>query len=77
MAVIMIAENAVKLPHFPLDSVRTLTSNIALEMGYATGGHRDALFATGVMLLGIVIILNLAARFVTQGGAKEESETGP
>lgn len=61
MAVIMVAGNAVKIPGSPLDSVRTLTANIALEMGYATGRHREALFATGVVLLVIIMILNSLA----------------
>lgn len=61
MAVIMVAGNAVKLPHSALDSVRTLTANIALEMGFATGRHRQALFATGVVLFFIVMLLNAAA----------------
>jgi phosphate ABC transporter permease protein PstC len=43
MAVIMVAGNALALPHSLLDPVRTLTSNIALEMGYASGDHRQAL----------------------------------
>ncbi|GAH97215.1 unnamed protein product, partial [marine sediment metagenome] len=47
MAVIMIAGNALKIPHSMLDSVRTLTSTLALELGYATGDHRAALFACG------------------------------
>lgn len=58
MAVIMVVGNAVKIPHSPLDSVRTLTANIALEMGYATGLHRQALFATGLVLFVIIMILN-------------------
>jgi phosphate ABC transporter permease protein PstC len=61
MAVIMVAGNAVKLPNSTLDSVRTLTANIALEMGFATGRHRQALFATGVVLFVIVMLLNAAA----------------
>jgi phosphate ABC transporter permease protein PstC len=61
MAVIMVAGNAVRIPHSPLDSVRTLTANIALEMGYATGLHRQALFATGVILFIVIMILNSAA----------------
>jgi phosphate ABC transporter permease protein PstC len=61
MAVIMVAGNAVKFPHSALDSVRTLTANIALEMGYATGLHRQALFATGVVLFIVVMILNSIA----------------
>jgi phosphate ABC transporter permease protein PstC len=61
MAVIMVAGNAVKIPHSALDSVRTLTANIALEMGYATGLHRQALFATGVVLFVVIMILNSIA----------------
>ena len=61
MAVIMVVGNAVKIPGSPLDSARTLTANIALEMGYATGMHRQSLFATGVILLVIIMILNYIA----------------
>ncbi len=61
MAVIMVVGNAVKLPTSAMDSVRTLTANIALEMGYATGMHRQALFATGVVLLVIIMVLNYTA----------------
>ncbi|MBM4152012.1 MAG: phosphate ABC transporter permease subunit PstC [Kiritimatiellaceae bacterium] len=61
MAVIMVAGNSVKIPGSSLDSVRTLTANIALEMGYATGLHRQALFATGVVLFVVVMILNSLA----------------
>jgi phosphate ABC transporter permease protein PstC len=58
MAVIMVAGNAVKMPTSSLDSARTLTANIALEMGYATGMHRQALFATGIVLFIVIMILN-------------------
>jgi phosphate ABC transporter permease protein PstC len=61
MAVIMVAGNSVNIPHSALDSVRTLTANIALEMSYATGMHREALFATGVVLFIIIMILNSIA----------------
>jgi len=61
MAVIMIAGNALKIPLSPLDPIRTLTSNIALEMGYASGMHRQALFATGIVLFFFVMALNLIA----------------
>jgi phosphate ABC transporter permease protein PstC len=61
MAVIMVAGNAVKIPHSALDSVRSLTANIALEMSYATGLHREALFATGVILFLVIVILNSIA----------------
>ncbi len=61
MAVIMVTGNAVKVPHSSLESARTLTANIALEMSYATGMHREALFATGVVLFIVIIILNSIA----------------
>lgn len=71
MAVIMIAGNAVSIPKSLLHPVRTLTSNIALEMGYASGEHRQALFATGVILFIIIMILNTVAN-VTSRKRKEE-----
>ncbi len=61
MAMIMILGNAVKMPSSFLDSARTLTTNIGIEMGYASGSHRQALFATGVILFFIIMILNSSA----------------
>lgn len=61
MAVIMVAGNAAAIPGSILAPVRTLTSNIALEMAYASGEHREALFATGVILFIIIMILNTMA----------------
>lgn len=66
MAVIMIAGNATSVPRSILDPVRTLTSNIALEMGYASGEHREALFATGVILFIIIMILNTVANLTSR-----------
>jgi phosphate transport system permease protein len=70
MAVIMIAGNAVAVPRSALDPVRTLTSNIALEMGYASGEHRQALFATGVILFVIIMILNTLANVTSRRKTK-------
>jgi phosphate ABC transporter permease protein PstC len=61
MAVIMVAGNTVKVPHAVTDPVRTLTANIALEMANATGLAREALFATGVVLFVVIMILNSIA----------------
>jgi phosphate ABC transporter permease protein PstC len=71
MAVIMVAGNPLDVPHGLLDPVRTLTSNIALEMGYAAGDHRKALFATGVVLFVIIMILNTMALAVSRRRAKK------
>lgn len=51
MAVLMVCGNVVKLPASLFDPVRTLTANIALEMGYALADHRSALFVSGLCLL--------------------------
>lgn len=61
MAVLMVAGNVAMLPspiYDILDPVRPMTSNIVLEMGYATGDHERALFATGIILFIVVAILN-------------------
>ena len=66
MAVIMILGNAVALPESVLDPVRTLTTNIGIEMGYASGDHQQALFATGIVLFVIIMILNASAQYITR-----------
>ena len=66
MAVIMVAGNAVTLATWVLQPTRTLTSNIALELSSADGEHRQALFATGVMLFIFIMILNVVASRVTR-----------
>jgi phosphate transport system permease protein len=58
MAMIMVIGNAVMIPLSPLDPARTLTGNIAVEIQYASGLHESALFATAVVLLAFIIILN-------------------
>ncbi len=66
MAVIMVLGNATALPNSILDPARTLTTNIGIEMGYASGEHQQALFATGIVLLVIIMILNSAAQFAVK-----------
>lgn len=66
MAVIMVLGNAVALPESILDPVRTLTTNIGIEMGYASGDHQQALFATGIVLFVIIMILNAAAQYIVR-----------
>lgn len=60
MAVVMIAGNQPIIPDEITDGVRTLTANVVLEMGYATGLHREALIATAVVLFVFVLIINLS-----------------
>lgn len=66
MAVIMVVGNAVALPESILDPVRTLTTNIGIEMGYASGEHQQALFATGIVLFVIIMIMNATAQYITR-----------
>jgi len=66
MAVIMVLGNAVALPESVLDPGRTLTTNIGIEMGYASGEHQQALFATGIVLFVIIMILNASAQYITR-----------
>ncbi|HVP11410.1 MAG TPA: phosphate ABC transporter permease subunit PstC [Phycisphaerae bacterium] len=70
MAVIMVGGNTLAVPKGILEPVRTLTANIALEMGYASGDHRQALFATGVTLFVFIMILNTIALTVSRRQAK-------
>lgn len=60
MAIILVAGNSAIIPSSLMDSVRPLTTNIALEMGYAFGTHQEMLFATGVILFLFILLLNLA-----------------
>lgn len=64
MAVIMVLGNAVKLPNSILAPARTLTTSIGIEMGYASGEHRQALFATGVVLFLIIMAINMTANLI-------------
>lgn len=59
MAVILVAGNQTILPKSITSGIRTMTSNIVIEMGYAGGLHRGALIATGVVLFVFILIINL------------------
>ncbi|HIX66600.1 MAG TPA: phosphate ABC transporter permease subunit PstC [Candidatus Anaerostipes excrementavium] len=59
MAVVMVAGNQAVVPSGLFNGVRTLTSNIVLEMGYATDLHREALIATAVVLFVFILLINL------------------
>lgn len=69
MAVVMVAGNIPAVPRSLFDPIRTLTGNIALEMGYATGSHRSMLFASGVGLMLVISVLVV----LVQPLAKERS----
>ena len=58
MAVIMVAGNQPRMPQGILEGVRTMTTNIVMEMGYAADLHREALIATAVVLFVFILIIN-------------------
>jgi phosphate transport system permease protein len=70
MAVVMIAGNQTRLTSNIFKGIRTLTTNIVIEMGYATGLHRQALIATGVVLFIFVLIINIVLTILKERGKK-------
>ncbi|MDO4482021.1 MAG: phosphate ABC transporter permease subunit PstC [Bacillota bacterium] len=71
MAVSMIAGNQPAVPNGLLSGVRTLTSNIVLEMGYAADLHREALIATAVVLFVFILIINLSFSMIKKAGDRK------
>ena len=67
MAVIMVAGNQPIIPKSLGMGVRTLTSNIVMEMGYATDLHREALIATAVVLFVLILIINMCCSALQRG----------
>ena len=70
MAIKMVAGGAVNIP-LPFNSVRTLTTQIVSEMGYAGGLHRQVLFTVGLVLYVFIMIVNfvlLKARKAGENG---------
>jgi len=71
MAMIMVIGNSIAIPSpltnnplsLFLNTARTLTGNIAVEINYAAGAHRSALFFTGVLLFIMIMVVNSTARF--------------
>jgi phosphate transport system permease protein len=73
MAVLMATGHAVAIPHGLTDAIRTLTANIAAELGEAPAGsdHYRVLFLTGVLLFAITFAVNMTADFVIRGFKKK------
>lgn len=69
MAVLMATGHAVQIPTSLTDPIRTLTANIAAELGEAPAGsdHYRVLFLTGVLLFSITFVVNITADFVIRG----------
>ncbi|MGE5605743.1 MAG: phosphate ABC transporter permease subunit PstC [Bacteroidota bacterium] len=61
MAVIMITGNTPLVPKSVLEPGATLTGTIGQEWAYASGEHAGALFAVGIVLFGLIILINSIA----------------
>lgn len=71
MAVILVTGNQPAIPRSLNQGVRTLTTNIVLEMGYASGRHRESLIATAVVLFIFIIILNTTFMVIKNRGGNK------
>jgi phosphate transport system permease protein len=71
MAVIMVMGNAPAIPSSIFEPARSLTAHIGIEMGYAGGEHRQALFATGIVLFVVIMCLNVTAQYLTRNKLKK------
>lgn len=69
MAVMMVAGNQAVIPQRLTSGVRTLTTNIVMEMGYSTDLHREALIGTAVVLFVFILMINLSLSLL-KGGRK-------
>lgn len=72
MAVMMVAGNQPAMPQGILKGVRTLTANIVMEMGYASGLHAQTLISTGVVLFVFILIINFTFALLKRKGAGKE-----
>ena len=66
MAVVMIAGNTPIMPKGITSSVRTLTSNIVMEMAYSSGLHQKALIATAMVLFVFILIINICFSIIVR-----------
>lgn len=70
MAINMVAGGVVNMP-LPFNSVRTLTTQIVSEMGYASGLHRQVLFTVALVLYLFIMLVNFLLLKVSKRGIKE------
>lgn len=75
MAVRLVCGGSAAFPVGLFSNVRTMTSSIAMEMGYASGLQRNALIATGFVLLLFALGLNFAIAAVKRD-KKEKASRG-
>lgn len=71
MAVYLVVGNQPRLTTEILKGSRTLTTNIVLEMGYASGMHRQALIATGMVLFFFILLINIVFNIIRDRNEKK------
>lgn len=71
MAVMMVAGSQPRITGNILKGIRTMTTNIVIEMAYSTGDHRLALIATATLLFVFILIVNLSFWFFKKRSAKQ------
>lgn len=71
MAVYLVVGNQPRLTTEILKGSRTLTTNIVLEMGYASGMHRQALIATGMVLFFFIFLINIVFNIIRDRNEKK------
>ncbi len=75
MAVVMVAGNKTTFAGSIFDGIRTMTSNIVLEMGYAQDLHREVLIATGVALFVFILLINMSFNLLKERGNKKDKRS--
>ncbi len=71
MAVVMVAGNQPRMPQDILEGVRTMTTNIVMDMAYATDLHREALIGTAVVLFVFILLINLVFAILKRKGERD------
>ena len=74
MAVVMVAGNQARMPAGILRGVRTMTSNIVLEMGYAADLHRQVLFTIGLVLFVFIMLINVVLTRILKKGIDDDAK---
>lgn len=66
MAVLMVVGNAPVFPDSVSDPIATLTTQIVMDMPYASGDHRTALFGMAIILFAVSMALVAIVRFLSR-----------
>jgi ABC-type phosphate transport system permease subunit len=69
MIVVMLSKNHPGAILRALPFVRPITASLVMEVPYASGEHRAALFGAGAVLLGLILLVNGLARRMGGGRA--------